>query len=441
MLEGTPRTLVDLSNYIDTCGKIGMLTTLNWHYVLPGDGYASTIAGRLQFSPLRRYIVKDAKIDIVSFYTPMRFIYNNWTDFIEQGSDETVTLATDFGEHGSSSNIEGWIGCKHHGSSAGKGWPAWLQNDIPKIWTHYFRPPGTIAEPTTWNDFFAKAGIDGSANQGWGPGTAMLKTVWNTFAKDNITSSDRDVAVQSNKWSLFALDQQMAHLRTEQERDFFMTRYRDIISNMGGHAPIDADERPELIGRSSFWSSGYDVDGTDQTSLGQFTGRMSIAFMHSIPRKFIPEHGIIRHVAVVRFPPIVETETDYIAHIPQPTYRDNAGDPDLIRNQPPMAYKPNEWFTDTSNSTKAGVIPFGNHLRHKANFVHPKYAELQGFPFIKTAPVNSSSKIHNQLIHKHDLYDDMFQTQQLGHWQISAKCTTPVVRRIPTARESLLAGT
>src|SRR5437867_5437116 len=32
----------------------------------------------------------------------------------------------------------------------------------------------------------------------------------------------------------------------------------------------DADNRPLLVMRSNLWASGYDVDGTDQTSLGQF---------------------------------------------------------------------------------------------------------------------------------------------------------------------------
>src|SRR5207302_1693976 len=38
-------------------------------------------------------------------------------------------------------------------------------------------------------------------------------------------------------------------------------------------------------------SSGYDVDGTDQTSLGQFSGRVQQTYKHSVPRFFVPEHG------------------------------------------------------------------------------------------------------------------------------------------------------
>src|SRR2546429_4216511 len=44
-------------------------------------------------------------------------------------------------------------------------------------------------------------------------------------------------------------------------------RYHDVISSFGGKTSYDADNRPLLVMRSNLWASGYDVDGTDQTSL------------------------------------------------------------------------------------------------------------------------------------------------------------------------------
>src|SRR2546428_238676 len=56
------------------------------------------------------------------------------------------------------------------------------------------------------------------------------------------------------------------------ENIYFMQRYHDVISSFGGKTSYDADNRPLLVMRSNLWASGYDVDGTDQTSLGQFSG-------------------------------------------------------------------------------------------------------------------------------------------------------------------------
>src|SRR5256885_498587 len=92
-----------------------------------------------------------------------------------------------------------------------------------------------------------------------------------------------------------------ANLHTDQERDYFMQRYHDVISSFGGKTSYDADNRPLLVMRSNLWASGYDVDGTDQTSLGQFSGRVQQTYKHSVPRFFVPEHGTMFTLALVLF--------------------------------------------------------------------------------------------------------------------------------------------
>src|SRR5437016_6303809 len=83
---------------------------------------------------------------------------------------------------------------------------------------------------------------------------------------------------------IMGLQAAYANLHTDQERDYFMQRYHDVISSFGGKTSYDADNRPLLVMRSNLWASGYDVDGTDQTSLGQFSGRVQQTYKHSVPR-------------------------------------------------------------------------------------------------------------------------------------------------------------
>src|SRR5205823_13902537 len=79
----------------------------------------------------------------------------------------------------------------------------------------------------------------------------------------------------------------------------YTTLFRSI-SSFGGKTSYDADNRPLLVMRSNLWASGYDVDGTDQTSLGQFSGRVQQTYKHSVPRFFVPEHGTMFTLALVR---------------------------------------------------------------------------------------------------------------------------------------------
>src|SRR5207249_10864441 len=106
-------------------------------------------------------------------------------------------------------------------------------------------------------------------------------------------------------------------------------------SSFGGKTSYDADNRPLLVMRSNLWASGYDVDGTDQTSLGQFSGRVQQTYKHSMPRFFVPEHGTMFTLALVRFPPTATKEIQYLNAKGALTYTDIAGDPVLYGNLPP----------------------------------------------------------------------------------------------------------
>src|SRR5258708_5783338 len=82
-----------------------------------------------------------------------------------------------------------------------------------------------------------------------------------------------------------------SNLHTGDDRDYFMQRYHDVRSTFRGKTSYDAANRPLLVMRGNLGASCYDVDGTDQTSLGQFSGRFQETYKHSVPRFLVPEHG------------------------------------------------------------------------------------------------------------------------------------------------------
>src|SRR5262245_46917623 len=84
---------------------------------------------------------------------------------------------------------------------------------------------------------------------------------------------------------IMGLQAAYANLHTDKERDYFMQRYNDVMHTIGGKTSYDADNRPLLVMRSNLWASGYDVDGTDQTSLGQFSGRVQETYFFFSSRR------------------------------------------------------------------------------------------------------------------------------------------------------------
>src|SRR5215218_10617410 len=114
-----------------------------------------------------------------------------------------------------------------------------------------------------------------------------------------------------------------------------MQRYSDVISSFRVKTSYDADNRPLLVMRSNLWASGYDVDATDQTSLGQFSGRVQQTYQHSVARFFVPEHGTMFTLALVRLPPTATKEIQYLNATGALTYTDIPGDPAVCGSSPP----------------------------------------------------------------------------------------------------------
>src|SRR5205814_8520547 len=96
-------------------------------------------------------------------------------------------------------------------------------------------------------------------------------------------SSDLQMTTSTTSIDIMGLQAAYAYLHTDQERDYFMQRYHDVNSSFGGNTSYDSDNRPLLVMRSNLWASGYHVDGTDQTSLEQFSGRVQHTYKHSEP--------------------------------------------------------------------------------------------------------------------------------------------------------------
>src|SRR5206468_747181 len=133
-------------------------------------------------------------------------------------------------------------------------------------------------------------------------------------------------------------DLSMSASRAGNHLFFFSSRRRHTRSVsaflLNRSSDLAHDNRPLLVMRSNLWASGYDVDGTDQTSLGQFSGRVQQTYKHSVPRFFVPEHGTMFTLALVRFPPTATKEIQYLNAKGALTYTDIAGDPVLYGNLP-----------------------------------------------------------------------------------------------------------
>src|SRR5437667_7573147 len=74
------------------------------------------------------------------------------------------------------------------------------------------------------------------------------------------------------------------------------------------------------------------------------------SYKHSVPRFFVPEHGTMFTLALVRFPPTATKEIQYLNAKGALTYTDIAGDPVLYGNLPPREISMKDVFRSGDSS-------------------------------------------------------------------------------------------
>ena len=459
------RNTYDLSHLSFEVGEIGRLQTLSVIPVVAGDSFTLDLEGIFRLSPLRRDLTMDCKVDLFVFYVPHRHIYGDkWTDFMKQGNDEDVTLGTDTLRSGVN-----FLGCSDLRGTI----PKWLLGGYWRIWNRYFRVPTDTASVVT-HDNGATTGNALSTNESlFGKLCARLKTYFSTGVSVTTDADERTVGVGSVTVTpevpgvperkiygrggvtiipaipaipavvtaagvdILELERVKAHYKTEVERDYFAQRYSDVMKGtFGAGVGTDADERPTLCAKGGGWLSGYDVDGSADANLGQFAGKSIGKLGLRMPRKFFNEHGTLWVMALPRFSTVSDRERHYLYSKAEPTYKEIAGDPDLLMAEPPHEVMALELLSQSTNQS-LGTFPYAQWYRTHPNNVHVKYRDINGFPFLRS----DLTSLTQSRYHVNGEYNHMFQTTQLGHWRSSCRINLMAQRVIPTARQSIFAGT
>lgn len=442
------RNKFDLSHYAFQNLGIGGLQTLTVMPILPGDSIDMLMHCQVKLSPLRRALSLDAQVDLMGFYVPHRQIYgDDWINFIEGGVDNAVTL-TGKAIGAGTSQIYSYLGGRF---TEGITYPRWRLEGYNRIWDRYFRHKTLTPDlDATWvpvdstrptNHTATNSPIVASVSQqNYGFPCSRLPTPWNRGIVSGITTADTDLA-SVNDFSIIDLNALKARYKTEQERDWFMKQYPEIMKGAFGTGVspnIGSQEFPEMLFKNTYSVQGYDIDGTDDATLGVSSGKAIGTGAYIMPRKYFPEHGALWIMALVRFPTIMEHEMHPLAgtDMSAPTYKQLAGDPDIVSAEPPASDDLDSWSTETGN-IDIGTLPFGQHYRWQPNVVHSQYDTLLGYPFINSGTITN----HQQAVYiQSGEYDDIFQSKRLGNAQAQCAFKVNAYRKFPGPKSSIFAG-
>jgi hypothetical protein len=424
------REIYDLSCYNAVCGQIGRLQTIFTVPTYANDTISINLVGALRLSELKRYLTLDCKVDLFAFHVKHRSIFgSSWTDMIAEGIQHASTLSATY-----TSTVT--VECL--GGVPPGNMPDAYPEGYKKIWNDFFRIPNATSE---WTGF-SNVNAIGNLTE-YGKECARLPAFWNTGIPDaNIDAQDyQEVAPNvSGNIELLDIANIQAEYEDQQDLEWFSHRYRDVLAYKHGSTgiSIDADERPELLMHVEQWLSGYDIDGTDIQTLGNYKGKSQGIIQMKMPPKYFNESGMIWVMILLRFPSILQEERHYLMHHSW-DYETIAADPALWSIKPPIEMTEDD-FHGGGGTDSWGHHPYGQWTRTQPNRVHNLFHGLEGFPFIAEDDISDST----ELLYEDNVWGmggiDFFMSEDLGHWNLVSKAEIEARRNIPQARTSIYAG-
>lgn len=451
------RNAYNLSHLSHTAGHIGRLQSISIIPIEAGASLEVNIDGIARLAPNRKEIVSECQVDICAFFVPHRIVYGQqWIDFINAGPDEAATF-TGIAIAGPYRNPE-YLTLPTCPATLNRS----LLNGYNRIYHNFYAVPSFSITPdagatlVTDYDWYPTTEAGAANTRKYGRLCARLPHVLNGgnqventsvgWEAQDLEAVDRQVPVTAGVFDLTDLAQIQSRYKSESQSAWFAHFYQDVMrEKFGSKLGKDVDPRnlmPEMLGRSTSFMSGTDIDGTDDATMGTFQGKTLDRVRFNMPRKFFGEHGNIYILALLRYPLVQVNEVHPLHQDSNFTYDYIVADPERWANLPPQGFSPGSWLAGGSNLP---VIPgwqdiqepYGQWYRFQNNRVHSNFATIPGYPFSN----NNSATPVDWFYHSDEEYKRTFQTTQIGQWQIQAAVKATKFSNTPGVTSSIFAGT
>lgn len=438
------RNIYDKSCFNAVTGALHRLQTVFNIPVIAGETLSIRLRGNLRLSQLVRHLLLDCHVHLAFWYVRHRWCYDGtgggltWEDMIKNSiraeratpsTFETITTS-----NVADSDCYGSVG-------RNRAIPAHYVKGYNKIWNKGYRVPNVTDE------IAVATPASSIPDCKYGLRCARLPNWWDTgIPTTRITATDYDTVASAASFDLVDFAKIQAEYQDEIDRDWFAHRYQDIIAQKWGATGITNevdDAQAELLYDTSTFLSGYDVDGTDAASLGEFVGKSQGVIDVQLPPRYFNEHGMVWCVALLRFPSIMEDEKHYLANNTL-TVDNLLAYPEVVRSTPPEEYTEDD-VSANSGALSYGYFPSYNYYRTNNNRVSADFKAVAGFPFITDDDIDNATDITYG--GSYDIWPDQtemsefFTNRNLAHWNLVSKAEIESRSPLPTATEGLYAGT
>lgn len=418
-----------MAMYDRTGGSLSTFQMNRWkclrqEHMIAGDTVSPKIKGWIRLAALRETISLDVQMDLCTFFTPYRYLWSEWPEYVKEGVDGSRTIPTRTQSPAAALGL-GSI-------STNNPIAQWYVDNYLKIYNWYFKWPES-PDVTSYPD-----GSD-SLPLYYGFKAIALESILTRMRNISLDDADHILTTSAagarEQFDLRDVAQLQARFKSETSREWLAKdRYKELIAAIWKTSVSnDAEQRPRLVDHRQQWMSGEDVYATDGNSLGSVAGVMRLNLNHNVGRVTIPEGGILSYFLCLRFPPYYKGQCSPMATTNDWTYADWTGDPDIIEKTPPRDYKLRN-VLDTTSSTVLGTAPFAQQLRTGWSFVDTTIQTRDSFPIADGNAITANAG------HIGADVSSAFVSQSLGHAMGNIRIEQPVRSIVPDGNSSIYAG-
>jgi hypothetical protein len=399
-------------------GKIGRVNCLRQQLLMPGEKMDIQISGKVRMTELRERDVLRINAHLATFYTPMRWLVDNWTTYVTEGPEtaETIPEVTE-----AKASTYG-VGAQYDVPTAGPN------SEIYQFWKNaYLR---CYNEWYKWPEDTDVTSVDDDGEIAVPLSKAWTRARYNAKPTDTENYNTPSTTEVDVRW----LAEAQARFRSAMKRDVLsFGRWMELVEQTWkGDGSREVDQVPMMLDQVEVGVNPRELPATDGPSFGQWQSLYDFNVNHSIRGFVAPEHGIITTMLVVRFAPVIEGKHPFL-NSNNMTWETLVGDPEFLASAYPVQVKTEDVAMNTTVNQSLGYLPAGWHWRSDHDVIGPKIDALDSFPMMETPMLSTQGKDATRI-------KNAFQTDKLGDYLADIYFTETSTQPIGTAMDSYFSG-
>lgn len=393
-------------------GKIGHVNILRQQMLAPGEVMNVDIKGQCRLESLRERDSLRINAHLAMFMTPVRWLWDEWPNYIKEGPSTALTPPLVQGQDMSS------IGVGAYSPDQTSCQRFWF-DAVTRVYNEWYIWPED-PDVATWPQDGHKA--------------VPLQHVWNRCRYQATPSETGDYLVQApaDSFSVADLAHTQARYRSAMDREVMSyNRYMELLKDMyGADGSREVDQVPIMIDQVEVGVNPRDMPATDAAGLGEWQSIFDFGIDHTCKGISFPEHVIVTYALVVRFAPLIEAR--HPLAIDNLTWWEQVADYDVMQHSQPQTVMGREFMANES-TTDFGYLPAGWQWRAGHDVIGKRIDTRDSFPYMLNPTTQQNAKDASRI-------KQAFRSQSLGDYMVDCYFHENIKSPINTAKESYMLG-